>query len=128
MLCKADFPIFPLPECLCFFLYLIRLEFPVDLVMCLFHHTCLSTSQKWGNKCSQEKYPLPCLKRLDICSILISPQASLPSITLLLLFFFHSQYIWGTKYFNKLYVHISSILVTSDLFSFFLTFLMVGPI
>lgn len=88
MLCKADFPIFPLPECLCFFLYLIRLEFPVDLVMCLFHHTCLSTSQKWGNKCSQEKYPFPCLKPLDICSILVSPQASLPFITLLLLFFF----------------------------------------
>lgn len=101
MLCKADFPIFPLPECLCFFLYLIRLEFPVDLVMCLFHHTCLSTSQKWGNKCSQEKYPFPCLKPLDICSILVSPQASLPFITLLLLFFFSFKIYLGNKIFQQ---------------------------
>lgn len=81
MLYKAEFSHFPTPRMSVLFLYLIRLEFPVDLVMCLFYHTRLSTSPKWGNKCSQEKHPLPCLKPLDICSVLVSPQASLPFIT-----------------------------------------------
>lgn len=102
MLYKADFSRIPTPKMSVLFLYLIQLEFPVDLVMCLFYHTCLSTSPKWGNKCSQEKHPLPCLKPLDICSVLVSPQATLPYITLLLFFFFFSFKTYlGNKTFQQ---------------------------
>lgn len=55
---------------------------------------------KMGNQCSQEKHPLPCLKPLDICSVLVSPQASLPFITLLLFFFSFKIYL-GNKLFQQ---------------------------